>query len=183
MRIEQSTPSLRATRTFKLASYGLIALICGLSSGATAQSVEELTKLIASNSGSQDFMGGVLAMSGDTVVVGSGADFTSESVYVFVQDASGVWIEEAELQAADGVTGPSDSSKPNTVASTRYDSEVRLDEANEAARRRLVERQTVRLRALADEAERSGNPERARLMRARVSYLENVAQGSGSPEE
>lgn len=66
----------------------------------------------------------------------------------------------------------------NADSSTRYESELRLDEANEAARRRLVERQALRLRDLADQAERSGNSERARLMRARVAYLEDRERDS-----
>lgn len=102
MSIEKATRPLRATLRFRFASYLLTALICGLSSGVSAQDLDEVTKLIANNGGAYDFMGGAVAMSGDTLVVGGGANSLSESVYVFVRDASGAWAQEAELRATGG---------------------------------------------------------------------------------
>jgi hypothetical protein len=52
--------------------------------------------------------------------------------------------------------------------------ETSLNEQGARARSSLVRQQLARLRLLADEAERAANPERARLMRARVAYLEDT---------
>lgn len=53
----------------------------------------------------------------------------------------------------------------------RLHSEETLEEAGLAAREKLLARQTRRLSELAEQAERDGNTERARLMRRRIDYL------------
>lgn len=63
----------------------------------------------------------------------------------------------------------------------RQHAEATLNREGQEARRELAERQAAWLNVLADEAERDGNPERARLMRARVTYLESVANEQDPP--
>ena len=67
--------------------------------------VEE-EKLIPSDGAAEDHFGGAVAVSGDTIVVGSGWDDDngsfSGSAYVFRYDGS-EWVEEEKLTASDGV--------------------------------------------------------------------------------
>ena len=86
-----------------VAGLGLVATLCGFANVASAQNVEEVTKLIAG--GSNNFMGGAVAMSDDTVVVGGGPSAAAEAVYVFARDANGAWGWPQQLTANDGVVG------------------------------------------------------------------------------
>ena len=71
----------------------------------------EVTKLLASDGASGDDFGWSVAISGDTVVVGSRQDsdngFFSGSAYLFERDEGGVgnWGEVIKLLASDGATG------------------------------------------------------------------------------
>jgi hypothetical protein len=79
--------------------------MCLLPLGASAQSIEEVAKLVASDASPNGFVGGAVALSGTTAVVGGGTSGTSESAYVFVRNANGDWVEQQKLTASDGVTG------------------------------------------------------------------------------
>jgi len=84
----------------------LCILYFGLISSAAAQHVTEVTKLLASDGAQSDRLGGAVAISGDTAVLG--ARFEGElgnnagAVYVFVRNSTGSWVEQAKLTAGDG---------------------------------------------------------------------------------
>lgn len=63
-------------------------------------------KLTASDGTTDDFFGEVVAISGDTVVIGVNNDddlgTSSGSAYVFSRDGSGNWTQRAKLTASDG---------------------------------------------------------------------------------
>lgn len=66
----------------------------------------QATKLLANDGELNDHFGGVVAISGDHAVIGSGGDDdkgeTAGAAYIF-RRSSGAWSQEAKLTAADGV--------------------------------------------------------------------------------
>jgi hypothetical protein len=69
----------------------------------------ERDKLLASDSSTGDGFGASVAIIGNTAVIGAYGDdengFMSGSSYVFTQDGSGNWTEQAKLLASDGASG------------------------------------------------------------------------------
>ena len=91
-------------------SRGLVsALLMALVSPAWALTPIEVAKLIASDGAGGDRFGHVVAVDGDTALIGAYGDddngSSSGSVYVFTR-SGGVWTEQAKLTASDGA--PSD---------------------------------------------------------------------------
>jgi hypothetical protein len=83
----------------------LLTMMIALPNAVSAQSMEEVAKLISSDGSPNDFFGGAVAISGTTAVVGGGTSGQSEGAYVFVKDASGFWVEQQKLVAGDSVPG------------------------------------------------------------------------------
>ena len=86
-------------------SWALLATAFVSPNVAVAQTMDEVAKLVASDGGSNSFMGGAVALSGTTAVVGGGTSGTANSAYVFIKDANGDWVEQQKLTPSDGVTG------------------------------------------------------------------------------
>ena len=94
----------------KRLSHGLIgALLMALVSPVWALTPTEVAKLTASDGAGGDQFGHVVAVDGDTALIGAPNDddngSSSGSVYVFTR-SGGVWTEQAKLTASDGA--PSD---------------------------------------------------------------------------
>lgn len=74
-------------------------------------------KLVAPDANAKDWFGLMVAISGDTAIVGANKDddngLDSGSAYIFARDAAGVWTQQAKLLAPDGAAG---SSFGDTVA-------------------------------------------------------------------
>ncbi|MBI5765465.1 MAG: FG-GAP repeat protein [Planctomycetes bacterium] len=90
-------------------------------------------KLLASDGAADDWFGTSVAISGDTIVVGSYLDNSSGgtdagSAYVFVRNA-GVWTQQAKLTAADGAPN---NHFGNSVAISGETSVIGAPEANAA---------------------------------------------------
>ena len=90
-------------------SLGLIgALLMALTSPAWALTLIEVAKLTASDAATEDRFGHVVAIDGDTALIGAFGDddngYYSGSVYVFTK-SGGVWTEQAKLTASDGDEG------------------------------------------------------------------------------
>lgn len=82
----------------------LVAGLC-VPLAASAQ-VTEVTRLVAGDSTPNIFMGGAVAISGNTAVVGGGISADqAEAAYVFAQDSNGFWVEQQKLTASDGAPG------------------------------------------------------------------------------
>ncbi len=103
MRAERINTSMHITARAGFVPCTLLAMLCNLPNAASAQNVQEVGKLLASDAGANGFIGGAVALSGNTAVVGGGSSGQSESAYVFVKDAAGVWTEQQKLTASDGV--------------------------------------------------------------------------------
>ncbi|HSN84954.1 MAG TPA: FG-GAP repeat protein, partial [Polyangiales bacterium] len=97
--------NLAERATNRWLSWTLLILIGFSPSIASAQTMEEVAKLVASDGAPNGFIGGAVAISGTTAVVAGGTSGTSEQAYVFVKDALGFWVEQQKLVAADGVAG------------------------------------------------------------------------------
>jgi len=84
----------------------LVVLAGPLASAAWAQTQNEFQKLLAGDGVALDFLGGSVALDGDTAVVGARGDndngASAGAAYIFVRDAGGSWTEQQELFASDG---------------------------------------------------------------------------------
>ncbi len=74
----------------------------------TSATWTEQAKLLPLNGGAQDFFGGSVSLSGDTVLIGAGGDNdngnNAGSAYVFICTNT-TWAQEAKLLASDGSAG------------------------------------------------------------------------------
>jgi len=102
-RIRRNTLPRLAAMAGSLA-LAVLAVVAQSPGSAAAQSIEEVATLMAGDANANDFFGGAVAISGDTVVIGSRSGI-SESAYVFAQDASGNWFEQQKLLPSDGAAG------------------------------------------------------------------------------
>ena len=57
-------------------------------------------KLTASDPASNDYFGGGVTISGDTIIVGARGSGTKGAAYVYVRDAGGGWTEQAKLESS-----------------------------------------------------------------------------------
>lgn len=85
----------------------VFALLGGLAADvASAQTQNEIQKLLASDGALFDELGDAVAVDGDTAVIGARLDndngSDSGSAYVFVRGPGGTWTEQQKLTASDG---------------------------------------------------------------------------------
>lgn len=89
---------MKITPTTPFLTVLVLSLLCGIST--KAQGVSQVAELVESNGAKNDFFGGAVAISGNTLVVGApgvvknGREFGA--VYVFQNDGGG-WAQVAEL--------------------------------------------------------------------------------------
>ena len=97
--------STNTTKVLMLTLLTLSILIFNMPSGH-ALSINETQKLLASDGAANDTFGLSVSISEETAIVGARNDDDkgdrSGSVYVFVRDSSGVWLEQQKLTASDG---------------------------------------------------------------------------------
>jgi len=89
----------------------LLALLVMISiPGVSAETIEEVAKLVGSDLSPNERFGQRLVVSNDTVIVGADwhehAGVVSGAAYVFVSYGTN-WVEQAELLASDGMQGDS----------------------------------------------------------------------------
>ena len=105
MSTDQSRTLSRAIAILGCLSWALLTMLFSAPGVASAQTMDEVAHLFASDGGSNAFVGGAVALSGTTAVVGGGTSGTAESAYVFIKDANGDWVEQQKLTPSDGVAG------------------------------------------------------------------------------
>ena len=106
MSIERQKILPRATAIAGLVWCALLAMMCNLPNGASAQAPPtEVAKLLAGDGTMSDEFGRAVALSGDTAIIGAMGDDdvgdTSGSAYVFVR-AGSTWVFQQKLTASGG---------------------------------------------------------------------------------
>jgi len=83
-------------------------LFYGAAANAVTPTIDEVTKLLANDGESSDYLGYSVDVNGDTAVIGSYGDddlgSQSGSAYVYTRDSAGVWSLQQKLTASDGVS-------------------------------------------------------------------------------